>query len=140
MDTGGSKGLKRDISRSEQLAAYERVLGIPSNWVVNEYGMTEMTSQFYDATLLGGDPEVKIGPHWVRTRVMDPATGRDAAPGQPGILVHLDLANCDSVAAIETEDLGVMRGEGFVLLGRSRGAEPRGCSIAADALLSGGWT
>jgi hypothetical protein len=40
--------------------------------------------------------------------------------------------------AVETEDLGMARDEGFVLLGRATGAEPRGCSIAADELLERG--
>ena len=138
MDTGGYKGLGRDIPRSVQLSGYDRVLGIPVSAVVNEYGMTEMASQFYDASLTGGDPDVKIAPHWVRTRVIDPVTGLEAAPGEAGLLIHLDLANMDSVAAIETEDLGFTRGAGFVLVGRAAGAEPRGCSIASDDLLKGG--
>lgn len=137
MDTGGSKGVDRDLSRSEQLDRHAEAFGIPADRVVNEYGMTEMASQFYDGSLLGLDPEVKLGPHWVRTRIIDPRTGLDAAPGKPGLLVHLDLANMDSVAAIETEDLGVARGDGFVLLGRAADAEPRGCSLAVDALLRG---
>lgn len=138
MDTGGSKGMHGHLSRSEQLDRYAATFGISATRVVNEYGMTEMASQFYDGSLLGLDPEVKLGPHWVRTRIVDPRTGVDAEPGEPGILVHLDLANMDSVAAIETEDLGVARGDGFVLLGRTAGSEPRGCSLAAEALLRGG--
>ena len=138
MDTGGSKGIGREIPRHVQLAGYSRVFDIPASRVVNEYGMTELASQFYDASLSGGDPEVKLAPHWVRTRVIDPATGRDAVPGETGLLVHFDLANMDSVAAIETEDLGFSRGAGFVLVGRTTGAEPRGCSIASDLLLGRG--
>jgi hypothetical protein len=34
-----------------------------------------------------------------------------------------------SVAAIQTEDLGVRRGDGFELAGRAQLAEPRGCSL-----------
>ena len=40
-----------------------------------------------------------------------------------------DLANVFSVAAIQTEDLGVRRGDGFELIGRAQLAEPRGCSL-----------
>jgi hypothetical protein len=138
MDTGGGKGVMREVPREELLGRYAQVFGIPANRVVNEYGMTELGSQFYDASLTGGDPEVKLGPHWVRTRIIDPATGRDVPEGGTGLLLHVDLANMDSVAAIETEDLGYRKGDGFVLAGRSAGAEPRGCSIAADAWLSGG--
>jgi len=38
-------------------------------------------------------------------------------------------ANPRSVLAVQTEDLGVRRGEGFELLGRTAQAEARGCSL-----------
>lgn len=132
MDTGGFKGRSRSVERSELLRGYAERFGIDATRVVNEYGMTELGSQFYDAGLLGGDPEVKLGPHWVRTLVIDPETGRPAPAGRPGLLCHFDLANLDSVLAVETEDLGVWRGAGFQLLGRAAGAEPRGCSLLVD--------
>jgi hypothetical protein len=34
-----------------------------------------------------------------------------------------------SVMAIQTEDLGVRRGDGFELLGRAAEVEARGCSL-----------
>jgi hypothetical protein len=135
MDTGGFKGRSREVSRREMLALYERILSVPPGFVVNEYGMTELSSQFYDSSLLGGDPEVKLGPHWVRTVVIDPESEVEAARGRPGLLRHVDLANLDSVMAVESEDMGVAREAGFVLLGRAGGAEPRGCSIPVDELL-----
>ena len=59
------------------------------------------------------------------------------------IAVH-DLANTGSVAAVQTADLGrrieapgSALGAGFDVLGRSAGAEERGCSIAVDAMLGG---
>jgi hypothetical protein len=39
------------------------------------------------------------------------------------------LANVYSVAAIQTEDLAVRRGDGFELIGRAALAGPRGCSL-----------
>lgn len=134
MDTGGFKGRSRVVGRSDLLRGYADRLGIPARCVVNEYGMTELASQFYDGSLHGLDPEVKLGPHWVRTRVIDPESGVDAPPGQPGLLRHYDLANLDSVLAVETEDVGRLQGDGFVLVGRVEGAEPRGCSLATEDL------
>jgi hypothetical protein len=138
MDTGGFKGRSRELRRGELLSAYESLLGVPRNRVVNEYGMTELGSQFYDASLRGGDPDVKMAPHWVQVLVIDPATGRPAPPGEVGLLRFIDLANLDSVAVVETEDLGRLRGDGFELLGRAALAEPRGCSLATEELLEGG--
>ena len=74
-------------------------------------------------------------PPWVRTRAVDPDTLAPVASGTVGILQHFDLANLGSVMAVQTEDLGVVDGDRFTLLGRSPGAQPRGCSIALDMLL-----
>ncbi len=48
----------------------------------------------------------------------------------------IDLANTGSVLALQTADLGRRIADGFEVLGREPGAEARGCSIAADELLS----
>ncbi len=47
----------------------------------------------------------------------------------------VDLANTGSVLAVQTADLGRELPGGFEVLGRSPGAEARGCSIAADEML-----
>jgi hypothetical protein len=106
--------------------------GIPTDRILNEYSMTELSSQFYR----WADEEAHRGPFWTRVRVIDPETGRPAAEGQPGYLEILDLANLGSVAAIRTQDLAIQRGDSsFVLLGRDPGALPRGCSRATDGIL-----
>jgi hypothetical protein len=51
------------------------------------------------------------------------------ADGETGLIRIFDLANVFSVVAIQTEDLGICRGEGFELIGRAQRAEPRGCSL-----------
>jgi hypothetical protein len=140
MDTGGYKGHGREIDADALRARYVELLGIPESHCINEYGMTEMLSQFYDATLRdavrGGTGERrKLVPPWVRTRVVDPATLEPLPDGETGLLQHFDLANVNSVVAVQTEDLGVCTGAGFRMLGRITGAVPRGCSIAMDILL-----
>ena len=48
---------------------------------------------------------------------------------------HVDLANLNSVVAVQTEDMGVAHpGGGFTLLGRAPGAVLRGCSLTAEDL------
>jgi hypothetical protein len=75
-------------------------------------------------------------PRWVRTARRGPRDARAGGPRRTGVLRHLDLANLDSVAMLQTADLGSVHGDGFeLLLGRAPGAEPRGCSIAMDELL-----
>ena len=68
-------------------------------------------------------------PPWARVQITSPETGREVAEGETGIIRIFDLANVFSVAAIQTEDLGIRRGAGFELIGRAQMAEPRGCSL-----------
>ncbi len=133
MDTGGMKTQKRDLHRPEFVRLVEERLGIPAAQCINEYGMCELSSQFY-----GRGPESYLeGPAWTRTLVIDPLTGLEAAAGQPGLLRHFDLANVDSILAIQAEDEGIAQGAGFVLRGRASDAEVRGCSVSADAFVHG---
>jgi hypothetical protein len=139
METGGSKGRARELLPGELHALLERALGVPAARIVNQYGMTELASQFYDSVLARpGEPRRKLGPPWARVRVVDPETGEDARPGRVGSLAIYDLANTGSVLALQTADLGRSLADGFEVLGREPGAEARGCSIAADLLLRSG--
>lgn len=140
MDTGGYKGSGRTIPVERMLADYRELLGLEPDFCINEYGMTELCSQCYDAALrdrVVGTPGTprKAGPPWLRTRVVDAETLEPLPDGQRGILQHFDLANLGSVMAVQTEDIGVAVTGGFQLLGRITDAPPRGCSIAMDDLL-----
>ena len=138
METGGFKGRTRTVPRDELYDAIRLQLGIPPRRIVNEYGMTELLSQFYEPVLAGG-ARLHHPPPWVRTRVLDPATLEPLPAGREGLLCHFDLANLGSVCCLLTEDIGVARraaeGGGFRVLGRNPGAEPRGCSLAMDGLM-----
>ena len=139
MDTGGFKGRSREVTREELYGAIAERLGVPAAWCVNEYGMTEMSSQFYDGVAGSADPpgeRLHSGPPWVRTRAADPETLRLLPHGEVGVLRHWDLANLHSVMAIQTADLGVTAPGGFRVLGRAAGATARGCSLAMDDLLA----
>ncbi|MGQ0813756.1 MAG: LuxE/PaaK family acyltransferase [Gemmatimonadota bacterium] len=133
MDTGGFKGEMRSVSADELRARYASVLGIATEDCINEYGMTELCSQYYDLPRMD---RPRAGPPWLRPRVVDPENLLPLPYGATGILQHFDFANLDSVAAVQTEDLAYESENGFVLLGRAPGATPRGCSIAMDILLS----
>ena len=142
METGGFKGRSRTVPREVLRSDIAARFGIDERAVVNQYGMTELGSQFYDSTLIDPDgPRRKEGPPWTRVRFVDPESGRDVAPGEVGMIVIHDLANTGSVAAIQTADLGrAIQSDdggriGFDVLGREEGAEARGCSIATDVML-----
>ncbi len=74
-------------------------------------------------------------PPWSRVQIISPETGREVADGETGLIRVFDLANVFSVMAIQTEDLGIRRGDGFELVGRATLAEPRGCSLMAHSAL-----
>jgi hypothetical protein len=133
METGGFKGRGREVSPDELHRRISEDLGVPPERIVNQYGMTELASQFYDSVLrLPGEPRRKLGPPWARVRIVDPDTGEDAAQG---VITVVDLASTGSVLAIQTADVGRRLADGFEVLGREPGAEARGCSIAADEML-----
>jgi hypothetical protein len=134
LDTGGYKGHSRELPLEAFYQGLTAFFGLPRERCINMYGMTELSTQLYDdGNVLV--PSIKSGPHWLRSRLVDPLTGRDVASGERGVLVHCDLGNFNSVTSILTEDVGVAVGAGFLLLGRAEGAEAKGCSLAVQEFL-----
>jgi len=88
--------------------------------------MSELSSQAYDSEI---HPHVFRLPPWARAQIISPETGQIVGEGDTGLIRILDLANVFSVLAVQTEDLGIRRGDGFELIGRAQLAEPRGCSL-----------
>jgi hypothetical protein len=134
MQTGGFKGRSREVDGDVLRRDIARAFDLDEGDVRSEYGMTELSSQFYDRPTPAG--RVYVEPPWARVVPVDPETLAPVAEGDVGIARIEDLANVDSAFAIVTADR-VRRVEGgFQLLGRLPGAAPRGCSIAIDELLA----
>jgi hypothetical protein len=131
METGGYKGRSRSLSRQELHTLISTQLGLPPRYIIREYGMSELSSQAYDHVMgAPDDTERRFQfPPWARVQIISPETGNEVAEGETGLIRIFDLANVYSVMAIQTEDLGIRRGDGFELLGRAVAAEPRGCSL-----------
>jgi hypothetical protein len=137
METGGFKGLDREVGRDELYGRLEIALGLPRGRIVSEYGMTELLSQLYDPVL--SEPSaagVHVPPPWLKVRSLDPVTLEELESGQPGLLAFFDLANAGSTCHVLTEDVGTVVDGRVRLQGRVRGAEPRGCSRAMDELMA----
>ena len=147
LETGGYKGRSRSLPKAELHQLITKHLGIPASHVVCEYGMSELSSQAYD-NVTGDEWRVtgNLAPHsrhtspvtrhfrfppWARVQIISPEKSVEAGEGETGLIRIFDLANVYSVLAIQTEDLGVRRGDGFELVGRSPLVEPRGCSLMA---------
>jgi hypothetical protein len=143
METGGYKNRSRTMLKAELHALITKQLGVVPENIICEYGMSELSSQAYAvtsdkwgvmsvvSTIRHSSPVAHHFrfPPWARVQIISPETGREVAEGETGLIRVFDLANVFSVAAIQTEDLGIRRAGGFELIGRAQLAEPRGCSL-----------
>ncbi|MGD0074961.1 MAG: hypothetical protein ABSD31_11555 [Candidatus Binataceae bacterium] len=135
MDTGGAKGQADPLDAVAVAELAARWLGIEPEMVINEYGMTEMCSQFYDATRFNSAFDApagerrKLGPPWVRAAALDPVTIAPVEDGRVGLMSYFDLANVGSVSALLTEDLGTVEHGAIRILGRVLSSEARGCAL-----------
>lgn len=138
MQTGGFKGKSREVEPDALRRALSQRYGVNEAWIVQEYGMTELSSQMYEATIVDAlqgridAPRRLIAPGWVRVTPVDPETLCPVADGEVGIARIDDIANVESVASIQTADRVQRVADGFVLLGRDPGSTPRGCSLAME--------
>jgi hypothetical protein len=130
METGGYKNRSRELPKAELHSLIDGQLGISRDRIICEYGMSELSSQAYAMAGPAGQLDRCFHfPPWARAQIVSPETGREVGEGETGLIRIFDLANVFSVAAIQTEDLGIRRGDGFELVGRAQQAEPRGCSL-----------
>lgn len=140
LETGGLKGRTREVSRAELYNLFETRLGIAPSHCISEYSMTELSSQAYSDTLeRQGHYEDAVfrTPPWVKVVMVDPITLEILdAPDARGLIRWIDLANLDSVMAIQTSDMGHLKNGGFVLEGRAQDAELRGCSLLVEEIIT----
>jgi hypothetical protein len=137
IDTGGFKGKSREVSRARLLEFYGDQLGVPAHRCLSEYSMTELSSQLYTTGIVTGQSShLYAAPPWLRVTAVDPVSLVSLPDGETGLLRFDDLANTDSVVAIQTSDLGRVTTAGVELFGRAGGATPRGCSLAMEELLA----
>ncbi len=124
METGGMKGKRKELTRSELHEVLKNAFGV--NQIHSEYGMTELLSQAYS---LGN--EIFTPPAWMRILIRDaydPFTLQETR--KTGGINVIDLANQFSCAFIETQDLGrKINHNQFEVLGRFDAAAIRGCNL-----------
>ncbi|MBN8684446.1 MAG: acyl transferase [Chitinophagales bacterium] len=128
METGGMKGRRKELTRSELHSTLKAAFGLKS--IHSEYGMTEMFSQAWSTGEGIFKPSASL--RVFATDVYDPLS--PTRPGKTGILNLIDLANVDSCAFLATEDLGKVYSDGsFEVLGRMDAAELRGCNLMIES-------
>ena len=126
-ETGGMKGKRKEIIRHELHKVLSESFHLKD--VFSEYGMTELLSQAYTK---GGTRF--FCPPWMRVLARDLTDPLETGLlNETGGINVIDLANCHSVAFIETEDLGRVFDDGtFEVLGRADNSDVRGCSLLVE--------
>ena len=132
LETGGYKGKKTTISKNSFYSKISKIFCIPIDNIINEYSMTELSSQFYS----NGLNRTHKSAHWLKTRVVIPGQNNEVKDGEKGLLAIYDLANLGSSVAIMTGDVAIKRGKDFELVGRDDKLPPRGCSLVAEESIS----
>ena len=124
METGGMKGKRKELSKSELHKILCAAFGVER--IHSEYGMAELMSQAYSF----GEGVFRT-PRWMKVLVRDvnnPFTR--LAQGRRGGLDIIDLANRDSCAFIATQDMGICYEDGsFRIEGRISQSDIRGCNL-----------
>lgn len=124
METGGMKGRRKEMIRSDLHEVLKAGFGVEN--IHSEYGMTELLSQAYSQ----GEGRFNCPP-WMKiyTRQTDDPFSL-TRPGKTGGVNVIDLANIDSCAFVETQDLGRIYEDGtFEVMGRFDNSDIRGCNL-----------
>ncbi len=123
METGGMKGRRKELIRSELHAILKDGFGVSK--IHSEYGMTELLSQAYST----GDGIFNCPP-WMKVLLRDTEDPLTVNHHQTGGINIIDLANYHSCSFIATQDLGKVLAEGsFEVLGRFDASDIRGCNL-----------
>ena len=137
METGGMKGRRKELLREEVHAILTQRLSVSA--IHSEYGMTELLSQAYS---MGGgvfQPSATLrvflrdinDPFSLFPDPYESAESIQTGSRQTGGINVVDLANLDSCAFIETQDLGQYVGNkgDFRVIGRFDNSDVRGCNL-----------
>jgi len=130
METGGMKGRKKEISKSElhqELCTYFGLSKIHA-----EYGMTELLSQAYSSGNGIFEPGIGMQIHLRKTDDPTQLQSFETPQDEPitGGVNIIDLHNLFSCSFIATDDLGKLYPNGnFEILGRIQNSDIRGCGL-----------
>ena len=124
METGGMKGRRKEIIRTELHNILKKGFGVAQ--IHSEYGMTELLSQAYSK-----GEGVFTCPPWMKVLTRDTEDALTIQEsGKTGGLNIIDLANVNSCAFIATQDLGKTNLDGsFEVIGRFDNSDIRGCNL-----------
>lgn len=125
METGGMKGRRKEIVRSELHEILMKSFGLKK--IHSEYGMTELLSQAYSQ----GDGIYQCS-NTMKVLVRETHDPLSVQRKGTGAINVVDLANIFSCCFLQTSDLGQVFEDGtFSISGRFDNADIRGCNLMA---------
>lgn len=125
METGGMKGRRKEMVRSELHELLRNALNV--NQIHSEYGMTEMLSQAYSFS-----DGVYSPSDTMQVFVRDGYDPKSISSTGKGLINIVDLSNLGSCSFLATQDVGeVFENKDFIVSGRSDNSEIRGCNLMA---------
>ena len=124
METGGMKGRRKELIKSELHAILKKGFGVDK--IHSEYGMTELLSQAYSKGY-----GLFSSPPWMKVLIRDPEDALTILHRKKsGGINIIDLANVNSCSFIATQDLGKLHDNNQVeILGRFDQSDVRGCNL-----------
>jgi phenylacetate-coenzyme A ligase PaaK-like adenylate-forming protein len=123
IETGGMKGRREEMTRPELHELLKKSFNLGA--VHSEYGMTELLSQAY-----AKQEGVFETPPWMKIFIRDINDPFSMSNFRNGGINIVDLANVQSCAFIETEDIGrKLDNNSFEILGRFDNSDVRGCNL-----------
>ncbi len=123
METGGMKGRRDEMIKSEMHTYLNHAFH--TTHIHSEYGMTELLSQAYSK-----ENGIFECPSWMKMLIRQVNDPFDLRVEGRGALNIIDLANLDSCAFVEIQDLAYLHADGkFEILGRMDNSELRGCNL-----------
>lgn len=129
IETGGMKGTRKEMTKMEVIRQLQFMTGAEK--IFSEYGMTELLSQAYslDGVHFKTNKSLRV----FASEINDPFS--TVANEKSGQLNIVDLANIDSCAFIQTDDMGRLNEQGtFEILGRIDQSDLRGCNLLLEEI------
>lgn len=125
VETGGMKGRRKEMTKADLHTLLKEKMQTSS--IASEYGMTELLSQAWSK----GDGIFNCPP-WMKILTREYNDPFNLIENKTGGINVIDLANLHSCSFIETQDLGIVKGNQFEILGRFDNADLRGCNLLVN--------
>lgn len=137
VETGGTKGKSREISRSEFYDLLKTKFSLDQSQIISEYGSCELSCQAWDY-LDKSQKNTKLENRWFhfssRVKAWVLTEHLTLESSGIGVLTLLEANREDYPFYIKTEDVVQLNSNGsFRLIGRVKHSELKGCSLLAES-------